>query len=322
MKTSGSLSLLAAAVALACGCDGSHVLGTANAGSTGQMNTTSGAAGGSAGAVVTMGPGASGTAATTGDAGVTTGATGGFPGKSDAGPSTGPGTTGAGGTSGTKSTVIAGPLGPSQSWTGYVEQFTLPSGSDVLKLTFATDANGIAKGTIVFGEGTPPPPATDPNIGYPPDWEARATKSGTDPLFSAFMYLAEGFSYAFDGGTLDAHRLRFVVDTNQLWSGWCALQKPATDPSSSCFPLQGGSFGDTGCWQTNPVTGQMVKEDCGKYYLCIGPPCSCSDTACGLDADRPSNQSFDVFISGDTLSGSVTGGGFNSGGNNVHFVKD
>src|SRR5579872_3314625 len=53
-------------------------------------------------------------------------------------------------------------------WTGYIENHQFPSGSDVLNLVLAKQADGSPGGTLVFGMGTPPAPPTDPNVAYWP----------------------------------------------------------------------------------------------------------------------------------------------------------
>ena len=54
------------------------------------------------------------------------------------------------------------------TWTGYVEGYQFPSGSNAIRLAFAIDSYGQVAGMVFFGDGPPPPPATDPNVGYPP----------------------------------------------------------------------------------------------------------------------------------------------------------
>jgi hypothetical protein len=265
---------------------------------------------GGGGATRTAGTGAAGSIAP-GSAGTAPSPTG----------AAGTSTSGAGGTAGIP--VVAGPLGPSESWTGYVENHTFPSGSDVLKLTFATDSKGVAVGTIVFGQGTPPAKATDPNVGYPPDLVSSSQPKGPGVALGpgvAQQYVAEGFPYPFDDGALAAHRLQFKANLSQLWASWCALQTPPVDGSSGCVPNWGGGEDSTGCFLQNPQTKANVKVDCGKLFLCmIASPCECGATGCGVTTQNVAIAAFDVFLSGDTASGSVQA---TFGNNNVHFVKD
>jgi hypothetical protein len=273
--------VLLTAVALAGACDANHVLGVGGGGQAGESQ------GSLAGA-----PGAAG-----GIAGGTAGAV----------------TTGAGGAGGM--VAMHGPLGPSQSWTGYAENHQFNSGSDQIKLTFATDANGVAAGTVVFGMGTPPPPATDPNVGYPPSNYYQSAYGG----FSG--QLVEAYPYQFDGGSFDGSRLKLSVELGQLWSGWCALQTPPvpSDPFHGCLPAwPTGIDGDGRCYQVVPVTHAHMYYDCGKLLLCESAgACECSASGCTYSTDN-GTQALDMFMSGDTLSGSGVG----PVGGNVHLVRD
>jgi hypothetical protein len=221
------------------------------------------------------------------------------------------GVTGSAGTTGAAGTGEAiGPLGPTQSWTGYIENNTKP-GSDALKLTFATDAAGHAVGTITFGQGTPPPPATDPNVGYPPAYFVTG-----QPAYDTFSFVAEGYPYAFSG-TLDGNRLRFKAPLRQLWTDWCALQ--TAYPNRTCLPGNDARTDPTQnkCENGNASTNQWTKVDCGKLWLCVSDrPCECEATSCQVSL-LGVGESFDVSISGSIARGSVSG---NFAGN-VNFTK-
>jgi hypothetical protein len=303
---------LAAAFALVSACEGNHVLGTVNPnqGAPGASGTsgTAGTAGGgtSAGLAGTSGIGSSGSSVAGANGSAVAGANGSAVAGANGSAVAGTNGTTAAGTGGTA--VMAGPLGASTTWTGYVENSKFPSGSDALTMTFGTDANGIVKGTIVFGAGTPPPPATDPNVGYP--------VSASSGVGFNLNYLAEGYTYAYDGGSLEAQRLRYSVNISQLWAGWCAMQTPPVDGSTGCLPAWGGSTSENICSLQNPNTGVNTPVDCGKFSLCgTSSPCHCSGSGCGIVEN---DTVFDVFVSDGTASGSMDGP---FGRNNVHFVK-
>ena len=201
-----------------------------------------------------------------------------------------------------------GPLGPVQSWTGYVENYLFSSGSDVIRFTFAQDSSGRITGQVVFGIGTPPPPATDPNVGYLVG-------------FRAIPGLIEGFSYSIVSGNLTSNRLRFGMVLLEPWAGWCSLQIPMDD-SGSCLPNWGGfSSGDgTLCYISNPANGERVIVDCGKMSLCMeNRICACSATRCVLDEPTPLPTIFDLVVSNGTANGSLA---WSDGDHNVHFTKD
>jgi len=262
------------------------------------------------------------------DAGPSGGASG-AAGMTGAGGSTGiAGTTGAASVDGgTGTSAEAGPLGPSESWTGYVEQYSFPSGSDVIKLTFSTDDHGAVVGAIVLGQGTPPAPATNPDVGYPPDFLHAAQTMSIDGI-----YISEGYAYPFDRGTFDGQRLQFKADLAQLWSGWCALQVSPAAGYGPCFMIlsgQGGSIVSADlsmCTVTNPFgPGPMLQPDCGEWLLCQGDDRSrsvCSCTASGCAANSSMNAVFDLFMTSKTMSGSVQAPFGRSKVMNVHFVEN
>jgi hypothetical protein len=206
-----------------------------------------------------------------------------------------------------------------QSWTGSIENYMFHSGSNALALIFATDAKGVVKGTIVFGMGTPPAPATDPNVGYPPDLLSSTGFASGEPLVGA-AYVAEGFPYAFDGGSLSSQRLQIKIDMGQLWDGWCALQTPQTDGSSGCLPNGAPTFDSRGCTQDNFDTGQSDPVDCGKLDLCATPSqCACTSAGCVSAGADNENVFLNVVVTGDTASGTFTQLGTP---NDVNLVKN
>jgi hypothetical protein len=203
--------------------------------------------------------------------------------------------------------------GPTQSWTGYVENFKFGSGSDRIKLSFAIDGAGEVLGTVTFGNGMAPPPATDPNVGYPPGMETTQTMPAE--------YL-EGPAYGIKTGSLAANRLRFTIDMVDLWSDWCKLQTPPVDGSDLCVPNWGGESlpGHTVCYLYSP-SGDKVPIDCVKWDLCfMSRICKCSPAGCAVNYEESGYKlSFDVFLANGTGSGSMTG---TFGEHNVHFTKD
>ena len=206
--------------------------------------------------------------------------------------------------------AVIGALGQSHSWTGYIENYQFADGSENVRFTFAADSTGQAVGTAVFGSGTPPAPATDPNVGYPPGLMA-----GQGP-----GNWIQGFSYSMTNGKLASNRLRFTLLNFELWSGWCALQTPLDD-SGMCVPNGSAACVNGKCTITNPVNGQTITVDYGKMELCsMGWVCLCSTTTCvaNLTGSGPA-VSFDLVISGTDASGSVAG---SLGDHNVHFTKD
>jgi hypothetical protein len=212
----------------------------------------------------------------------------------------------------------AGTVTPTESWTGYIENFQFSSGSDAVKISFTADAAGHLVGTVKLGNGTPPPPPTDPNVGYPADLV------GPGPLIiGPANYVAEGFSYSMLDATISGRRLQFRVGLWELWRDWCALQTPV-DTSGGCLPNWGSMISGDGksCALGNPNTGQYEPVDCGKLVLCggISMTCRCDAGTSSCTVDESSGGiTFDISMSAGLADGSVAGLGTE---HNAHFTKD
>ena len=212
----------------------------------------------------------------------------------------------------------AGPGGPITSWTGYIENYNFRSGSDAVRVSYAPDATGKIVGTVTLGNGTPPPPPTDPNVGYPSDFV------GPYGAWSPTSYVAEGYAYTMRDIAFNGRRMQFGVAYWELWQGWCALETPVPG-TDSCLPNLGRmiSADQMHCAQLNPATGEYdLVVDCGKLALCGagGMACTCDATACSV-RDQGIQLSFDLSVTSDGAfaDGSVTG---QIAGRNVHLTKD
>lgn len=203
-------------------------------------------------------------------------------------------------------------LGTTESWSGYIESYTPPSGSDAVRISFSFDPTGVVVGTVKFGSAAAPAPATNPSVGYPPGINYSA------PLQNP----VDGFTYTMAGGSLVNQRLRFTIWLPELWSGWCGLQTSTPD-STYCVPNWGyNGLGTNGpCYLFDPTTNAMVGVDCGKLALCIDLPgrvCACSGAGCVADLSRAS-IAFDLPLSLNGANGSITG---QIGDHNIHLTQD
>jgi hypothetical protein len=203
-----------------------------------------------------------------------------------------------------------------QSWTGYLENYMFRSGSDAVRISFTPDATGQVSGVVRLGNGTPPPPPTDPNVGYPAD----LVSGGFEVAFGAREYLAEGFAYSMRTATVVGPRLRFMIDNSELWREWCALQMPA-GTSGTCLPNEGAMTSGDGqtCGIFDPAANRYVPVDCGKLALCgFSGTCMCDASGCAVRTGENLTV-FDVTFDDVRASGSTTG---RLGNHNVHFTKD
>lgn len=217
-------------------------------------------------------------------------------------------------------------------WTGYIENHQFPSGSDVLNLALAKQADGSPGGTLVFGMGTPPAPPTDPNVGYWPSAAGGGSGRGA---------LVEGFQYSVHVLSFDGTRLRFGVEPYEVYKGWCDLQTTTYYSTAVTTPWLGGC--PYGCAPdgyaspapnmpgtatvTNPNGGQAVLIDFGKLSECtLYNVCSCWAAGCTVPLDQPQLH-LDLQVTAGRLDGSILesskslGGGSLNGNYNVHFTS-
>ncbi len=214
------------------------------------------------------------------------------------------------------------PLGPvpdasgatKQVWIGHLVNHQFPDGSAALTMTLDFAPGGQVTGTVLLGDGALLRPPTDPNVGYPP---------GNQGVVS----LVEGFPYTILDGTLSGAHLSVQFSEYEVWTQWCALQKPylvqpGTDagPASDAGPdiydcVPAGApgvtvgFGPMGCVMVDS-DGASSPLDCGKLRLCggLGPTvCQCSATACRVSTLPTPATSLDLVIARATADGTMTG---------------
>lgn len=128
--------------------------------------------------------------------------------------------------------------------------YVFPSGSSrfLLEISPQPDSSDSARlgGTITFGEGPPPPAATDGTRGYPVGFNYDEYLSYTDPSagiqnYDDGMPPFEGFAYevessSFDSGVPDGV-LRLMYDARSYLASWCGLQAPHLQPDGSFAAL-------------------------------------------------------------------------------------
>jgi hypothetical protein len=124
---------------------------------------------------------------------------------------------------GATTTTVLSPL--NGDWHGTFELYQFSDGSSAIAMKLALQSDGTVKGTVVLGNSPPPPPATDPDVGYPAhppgatwlDWLLKYDEY-TPPFFQ------EGFSYSAQETTFDGVRLQIAIASGELWKDWCRLQ--------------------------------------------------------------------------------------------------
>jgi hypothetical protein len=183
-------------------------------------------------------------------------------------------------------------------WTGYVENFSFPSGSDAIQLSFAVSGNGLT-GTVILGQGSPPPPATDPDAPWPVGWPAPS---------EGFRYARtiEGFAYTAHDIRSENQRIRFTVLLTDAYLPWCALQTTYRDAQGNfaCMPNVGWSNDGSGQCVLNTTPTTTVP--CARIDMCVpgGTICACSAQGCVSAEGMPT--SFDIALRGGVGDGSMS----------------
>jgi hypothetical protein len=196
-------------------------------------------------------------------------------------------------------------------WIGETGEEVACSPSHRVAIEIAAGADpGTAYGFAVFGEGDPPPPVSDPEVGYPPG-------EGREELWCRMNAPSEGFAYTIREGHVGSNdRFRFRIANLEIYEPWCALQTsyqwnygsidgyncaPALDSDEwmACGELGGGSF------YPPPADDAECPLDYGKFALCdeFGP-CICTEEGCIANMNR--TVRFDLMINGTEIEGVVT----------------
>lgn len=205
------------------------------------------------------------------------------------------------------------------TWVGYFESYKLPSGSDRITLTLKTDATGAVTGTIVFGTSAPPPPPTNPNIGYP---------VGLKNSSRAIPFVGDGFPFTVLTGGTAYSRVLLTIEPRELWKAWCELQTSYLHDHSlyGCLPPSDSYSCCGDCW-TADASGKRTPVDCGKVLLCEhARVCECRASGCTVPltgSHGPGGFTLDLKLTGDALDGSTSGplGDELHLEKNVHFTR-
>ncbi|HEX2671388.1 MAG TPA: hypothetical protein VHM25_10980 [Polyangiaceae bacterium] len=230
------------------------------------------------------------------------------------------GTGGAGSSSAGPLTV---PAELSGTWTGYVENYKFPDGSDTIVLVLSSDGSSTSQ--IKFGNSPLIAPATDPDLGYPTEYEYSPQGGYPNSQSITTRGPVTGFEFTARAGSVEAARLRFDVALSEVWTHWCELQTPieVQNGSYNCVPNWGtGLMLGSSCAQTNPQTQQLVPINCAKLDLCATANiCNCTAQGCSVAPFGPVGVGhFDLNVEGNKANGSVLG--FTQTPYNVHLTKN
>lgn len=188
-------------------------------------------------------------------------------------------------------------------WQGYAEAHDFTFGSDRMLLRIDESGEGYA----VFGEGTAPPPATNPDVGYPEgmDYMQFVTTLGE---------FRGGVQYPLHDVVVEDRRIRFWVTVNDLWQDWCRLQEPVLsdansgdEPAYDLYPYTSWRQDGSQCYVNDNLGQPFVQADCTKVVLHQERVCSCTATGCEPNP-HTSRVEFDAALEseGEELVGTLT----------------
>lgn len=225
------------------------------------------------------------------------------------------------GTGSTSAEALTVPAQLAGTWTGYVEGHKFgPDGSSQVVVVLSSDGSSTSQ--VRFGDSPLIAPATDPELGYPTEYE-YSPQGGYPSQSVTARGPVPGFEFTARAGSVEASRLQFDVLLSEVWTHWCELQRPVEVQSGSynCVPDWGFLMLGSSCAQINPQTQQFVIINCAKLDLCDTVRiCACTAQGCSLAPGSTVGAAhFDLNVDGDKADGSVVG---LPDGHNVHLTKN
>jgi hypothetical protein len=146
-------------------------------------------------------------------------------------------------------------------------------------------------------------PEIDATPRHPDDCRFLCETPINDFLFGS--HVEEGFRYSLRNVTHSDVRLRFDIDSREIFDAWCRAQTPIADEvnpgSYRCLRNASGMTGPDGCWLT-PDGEPPIAIPCCKSRLCGDSICDCTADGCTAN---PQPMTFDLFIEGDVASGTT-----------------
>ena len=209
------------------------------------------------------------------------------------------------------------------TWSGYFENFALPSNSDAVRLSLTQNPDGTGKVSVMLGMGTPPAPPTDPTQTWPPNVPLPGTDGAAGASGQPSHYF-EGFAYDAHEVQWSAGRLKFVINDEEPWQPWCQLQTSYYVKSGAtyrCIPGDvGGGAGPGDTYFPANFSGSCVAlgekgvdtpseqpVSCMQAFGCGengGNFCACDCAGCTARVDV--TTSFDITFTGAMAVGNVT----------------
>ncbi|MBX3246533.1 MAG: hypothetical protein KF901_05060 [Myxococcales bacterium] len=205
-------------------------------------------------------------------------------------------------------------------WVGELRSGFLISGSSTVTLDVEQASTGDpVAATLVFGEGPPPAPPVDAEVGWP---------TGLDPLLAGAVPVADGVVYEVVGGARTGDQLRLDLNVTALWEPWCALQTPHQilpgSDEAQCLPNRPWTATPFECHLEADGEDERAEVDCLKLTLCRrARVCACTTTAGCTPSTRGMTLYLDLAFRQDSATGAFVWAieGMGGGSAQVHFTR-
>lgn len=161
------------------------------------------------------------------------------------------------------------------TWQGQVEDFYLQRLKSLTLVINGASSQGMC-GSLKWGDGEPPPPATDPSAAYPSpniyDLMGYGGQPGYTPL--------DGFTYTIAKGAVRDQAVRFSIGTWELWQSWCELQTSYRyNGGWNCVPESDMGYS----WGPDPNgTCVIGNRNFSNFtcFVCLANVCACDEQSC------------------------------------------
>jgi hypothetical protein len=191
-------------------------------------------------------------------------------------------------------------------WRGSILDFYFEP-IEELRLSIREGNGGAAGfvGELVWGEGEPPPPATDPDAPYPPG----ADPGGMGWAGSVGVQRSSGFPYTVVRGAGCDAQVRVSVSAAELYDSWCALQTPIDNGElgwGCMIKTYGGSSDGVTCTVGDQSGDPIATYPMWRCELCgfLGPNvCACNEEGCGFNPEPTHTYDLTLIGDGNVLSG-------------------
>ncbi|MBM4364021.1 MAG: hypothetical protein FJ104_15180 [Deltaproteobacteria bacterium] len=163
-----------------------------------------------------------------------------------------------------------------------------PFGPERMTLVLGLDAAGDPiGGSVTFGERAAPPPVTDPDGWYPPDFR---------PPYLVPRIWA-GFEYPARTIIAEGDRLLFSIAPGDVFRPWCELQRSRAVSDPPGFACSAGP----------PDPGSGAPPSAPRLAMCQGPQPACRCDEAGCSADTTFRLGLELEIDGGRAAGRVLG---------------